>query len=172
MKTMVGVLLLVLAQPAWSSEAPPGCAWLCGKWVLDVASSEPAEPVVDTALEKFRGPGPSIKAQVRAQMLTLLSPPTTLELGEQGKQVLIRWGDSPERRVFPGEPHSRVDALGTAKIRGNWKKDALTINESYGSKREQTETYTLLPDGTLQLTLVLERPEAKVMRLRSIYRRR
>jgi hypothetical protein len=93
-------------------------------------------------------------------------------LGEQGKQVLIRWGDNPERHLFPGEPHSRVDAQGTAKIRSEWKKDSLTINESYGSKREQTETYALLPDGTLQLTRVVERPEAKTMRLRSIYRRR
>jgi hypothetical protein len=172
MKRMVGVLLLVLAQPAWSGEDPPGCAWLCGNWVLDAAGSEAAEPVVETALEKFKTGGASTKAQVRAQLLTLMSPPPSLELGEQGKQVLIRWGDSPERRVFPGEPHSRVDAQGTAKIRADWKKDSLIVNESYGSKREQTETYALLPDGTLQLTRVVERPEAKVMRLRSIYRRR
>lgn len=170
MKRMAGVLLLVLAQPAWSGEAPPGCAWLCGEWELDVAASEAPEPVVDTALEKFRQP--DIKPQVRAQLLALMSPPTSLVLGEQGKQVLIRWGDSPDRRVFPGEPHSRVDAQGTAKVRGNWKKDALVVNESYGSKREQTETYALLPDGTLQLTRVVQRPEAKSMRLRSIYRRR
>lgn len=170
MKRMAGVLLLLmLAQPAWS-EDPPGCAWLCGDWVLDVAASEAPGPVVDTALEKFRQA--DIKEQVRAQLLTLLSPPTSVVLGEQGKQVRIRWDESLERRVFPGEPHSRVDAQGTAKIRADWKKDSLIINESYGSKREQTETYTLLPDGTLQLTRVVERPEAKAMRLRSIYRRR
>lgn len=170
MKRMAGLLLLMLALPAWSSEDPPGCAWLCGDWVLDTAASEAAEPVVDTALEKFREP--DIKAQVKAQLLTLLNPPATLVLGEQGKQVRIRWDESPERRVFPGEPHSRVDAQGTAKIRADWKKDALIIQESYGSKREQTETYALLADGTLQLTRVVERPEAKAMRLRSIYRRR
>lgn len=170
MRTMAGVLLLMLAQPAWSGEAPPGCAWLCGDWVLDVAASEVPEPVVDAALEKFRQH--DIKEQVRAQLLAALRPPAALVLGEQGKQVLIRWDDSPDRRVFPGEPHSRVDAQGTAKIRGDWKKDALVVNESYGSKREQTETYALLPDGTLQLTRVLQRPEAKSMRLRSIYRRR
>ena len=170
MKRMVGVLLLVLVQPAWSADDPPGCAWLCGNWVLDVAASAAAEPVVDAALEKFRSP--DIKEQVRAQLLAVLSPPTALMLGEQGRQVLIRWDENPERRIFPGEPHSRVDAQGTAKIRSEWKKDALIINESYGSKREQSETYALLSDGTLQLTRVVERPEAKTMRLRSIYRRR
>jgi hypothetical protein len=168
---MAGVLLVLLAQSAWSAEDPPGCAWLCGDWVLDATGSEAPAPVVDAALEKFRE-GAEIKAQVRAQLLALVAPPASVVLGEDGKRIVIRWEENPERHVFPGEPHSRVDAQGTAKIRADWKKDALIINESYGSKREQTETYALLPNGTLQLTRVVERPEAKAMRLRSVYRRR
>jgi hypothetical protein len=184
----------LLTQPAWSGDDPPGCAWLCGNWVLDAAHSEAAEPVVDAALAKYKDvesprptrpsrigpdsppPGPGFgrptRAQMRTELLALLASPAALTLSEQGDQVLIRAGDHPERRVFPGEPHSRVDAQGTAKIRADWKKDALVVNESYDSKHEQTETFALLPDGTLQVTLVLERPEAKTMRLRSLYRRR
>ena len=191
MKKLAGVLLLLLMQPTWSSEDPPGCAWLCGNWVLDAARSENAEPVVDAALVKFKarefprggpsgpeaesapsGPMRSAKEQLRTQLLALLAAPESLALAELGAQVLIRAGDHPERRFFPGEPHSRVDAQGTAKIRSEWKKDALIVNESYGSNREQTETFALLPDGTLQVTLILDRPQARTMRLRSIYRRR
>jgi hypothetical protein len=193
MKKVAGVLLLLLLmQPAWSKEDPAGCAWLCGNWVLDAARSENAEPVVDAALVKYREaeshgpaprpgadsappgvmPGPRTKVQVRKQLLALLAPPESLALTAEGDQVLIRAGDHAERRVFPGEPHSRVDAQGTAKIRSEWKKDALSVNESYGRKHAQTETFALLPDGTLRVTLVLERPEAKIMRLRSVYRRR
>lgn len=200
MKRSLGVLLLLLAHAAWSSDDPPGCAWLCGDWVLDATRSDAAEPVIDAALAKFREPEPRkprkprdddplrdpapdaaptgpvfdrpTKAQMRTQLLTLLTPPASLVLGEKGNEILIRAGDGPERRIFPGEPHSRVDAQGTAKIRADWKKDALVVNEAYSGKHEQTETYELLPDGTLQVTLVVERAEARTMRLRSVYRRR
>jgi hypothetical protein len=172
MKKLAGVMLLLLTQPAWSGEDPPGCAWLCGNWVLDTARSEAVEPVVDAALARYKEAGRQAKTLVRTQLVALLTPAAALTLAEQGDQVLIRAGDHPERRVFPGEPHSRVDAQGTAKVRADWKKDALVVNESYDSKHEQAETFALLPDGTLQVTLVMERPEAKSMRLRSVYRRR
>src|SRR6185369_12419883 len=106
MKRLAGVLLLLLMQPAWCGDDPPGCAWLCGSWVLDTPRSESVEPVVDVALAKYNEAGRLAKTLVRTQLVALLAPPAALTLAEQGNQVLIRAGDHPERRVFPGESHS------------------------------------------------------------------
>jgi hypothetical protein len=199
MRKIWGVLapLALMALPVGAADMPPGCAWLCGNWTLDTARSEAAEYMVDVALEKYREPDPPkpgkprkddppaqpgievgpapldrpMKAEMRSQLLALLTPPASLVLGEQGNEVLIRAAGAGERRVFPGEPHSRVNAGGTTKVSTEWKKDALIINEDQGRGREQTETYALLPDGTLQVTRVVERPGVKLLRLRAVYRR-
>jgi hypothetical protein len=200
MKRVAGLLLLgFMALPVWAADPPPGCAWLCGSWVLDAAHSESAAAVVDAALAKYKEPTARkprrhqadpvaqadaeaedalrpmydrpLKAQMRERLLVLVTPPASLVLAEQGEEIIIRPAGGPERHAFPGEPHSRVDDEGTAKIRTEWKKDALVINESYDHRREQTETYALLPDGTLQVTRVVERPGVKKLELRSIYRR-
>lgn len=188
------------ALPVWAADAPPGCAWLCGSWVLDAAHSDSADGVVDAALAKYKEPKPRkprrsheedpvaqadaeaedalrptydrpLKKQMRAQLLALATPPASLVLGERGEEILIRPAGGPERHAFPGEPHSRVDAEGTAHIRTEWKQDALVIDEKYDRRREQVETYSLLPDGTLQVTRVVERPGVKRLELHSIYRR-
>ncbi len=200
MKKIWGVLapVALLALPALAEDAPPGCAWLCGKWALEAARSESAESVVDAALEKYRDPEPPkasasrrdsrvgditadapppgmpdrpMKAELRSQMLALLTPPPTLVLGEKADEILIQPAGGEERRVFPGEPHSRVTAAGTTRIITEWKKDALVVNESQGRGHEQTDTYALLPDGNLQVTRLVERPGVRQMRLRSVYRR-
>lgn len=186
MKKIGGVLLLLVALPVWAKEMPPGCAWLCGNWVFDATQSDPSEAVVDAALEKYKEPSgsrrspqpgatfdsPDGKAEFRAKLLADIKPPAALVLGERGNEILIKIEGAPDRRVFPGEPHSRVDSQGTAKIRADWKKDALVIEERYSGKLGQTETYALLSDGTLQLTRVFERPGAKDMQQRLAYRRR
>ncbi len=186
MKKIGGILLLLVALPVWVKEMPPGCAWLCGNWVFDAANSDTSDAVVDAALEKYKEPsgsrrspqpgatfdGPQGKAEFRAKLLADIAPPAALVLGERGDEILIKIEGLPDRRVFPGEPHSRVDSHGTAKIRADWKKDALVIDESYSGKHGQTETYALLPDGTLLLTRVFEREGAKPMRQRLAYRRR
>lgn len=200
MNKLWGVLapLALLAMPALAQDAPPGCAWLCGKWVLETARSDSAESIIDAALEKYRDPeppravasrrdsrvgdftadapppGPSdrpMKAELRSQLLVLLTPPATLVLGEKGEEILIQAAGAEERRVYPGEPHSRVTADGTIKISTEWKKDALVVNEDQGRGREQTDTYALLPDGNLQVTRVVARPGARQARLRAVYRR-
>jgi hypothetical protein len=187
MKRISGVLLLLVALPVWATEMPPGCAWLCGSWAFDAARSDTSEAVVEAALEKFketsgsrRSPpaggalysGPQTRAEFRTQLLAEIAPPASLVLGERENEILVRIGDSFDRRIFPGEPHSRVDSLGTAKIRAEWKKDALVIDERYSGKHGQTETYALQPDGSLQLTRVFERAGIKPMRQRLYYRRR
>jgi hypothetical protein len=187
MKRTTGAwLLLLVALPVLARESPPGCAWLCGDWVFDAPRSDASEAVVDTALEKYKEPsgsrrspqpgaifdGPQSKADFRARLMAEITPPAALVLGERGSEVLIKVAGVPDRRIFPGEPHSRVDSHGTAKIRADWKKDALVIDEHYSSKHGQTETYALQPDGTLLVTRVFERPGAKPMRQRLAYRRR
>ena len=201
MKIAAGLLLLgIMALPALAEDVPPGCAWLCGTWVLDADHSDSAAAVVDAALAKYKEPEPRkprrprgdnpvaqadaqaedalqpmydrpLKAQMRARLLALATSPTSLVLAEQGEEILIRPAGGLERHAFPDEPHSRVDDEGTAKIRTEWKKDALVIDESYGHGRGQTETYTLLRDGTLQVTRIVERPGVKKLELRSLYRR-
>lgn len=185
MKMMPGVLLLLLALPVWAGEMPPGCAWLCGNWVLDAQRSDTTGAVVDSGLEKYKEPSgsrrspppgafnePGSKAEFREQLLVELAPPPAIVLAERGDEILIKVEGNPDRRIYPGEPHSRVDSRGTAKLRADWKKDALVISESYSSKHEQTETYALQPDGTLLLTRVFERAGARSMRQRLAYRRR
>jgi hypothetical protein len=178
-------LLLVVALPVWAKEMPPGCAWLCGSWVLNAEASDTPGVVVDVAMEKYketsgsrRSPqssnfdGPETRAQVRDRLIKEITPPPALVLGERGDEVLIKVEGVPDRRIHPGEPHSRVDSQGTAKIRADWKKDALVIEESYSGRHGQSETYALQPDGTLLLTRVFEREGVKPMRQRLAYRRR
>ena len=204
MRKLAGIALLGVlgfaALPVWAADAPPGCAWLCGSWVLDAAHSDSADTAVDAALEKYKDPKPRkprrheadpvadadaqieaeleplydrpTKAQMRKRLLALASPPASLVLAQQGsEEIVIRPAGGAERHAFPDEPHSIVDAEGTAKITTKWKHDALVIEQKYDRKSKQIETYTLLPNGTLQVILELERPGARKIELKSLYRR-
>lgn len=113
----------------------------------------------------------SPRETMRDELVAALRPPAGLTFSDKGKEILLRAAGGPERRMFPGEPHSRVDSRGTARIRSDWKKGALTTIEDFGRGRTNTETYAPQPDGTLQLSLVLERPGIKPLRLRAVYRR-
>jgi hypothetical protein len=200
MSRILGALIIGLVLlPVRAGEAPSGCAWLCGNWFLDAGLSDPAEPLVDTALQKYKQPGPRRpqrpfpddplapegadampaapapeppgKAALRSQLLAELAPPASLAMGQQPDGLVIRAAGGDERRVYPGEPHTLVDSRGTTKIKTAWKRDALVIKEARGRNRKFTETFTLLSDGNLQLTRVLVRPGLKEMRLRALYRR-
>jgi hypothetical protein len=204
MRKLAGIALLgalgIVALPAWAADTPPGCAWLCGSWVLDAAHSDPADTAVDAALAKYKEPKARkprrreadpvadadarvedelkpvydrpLKAQMRKLLLALATPPASLVLTQRGdEEIVIRPAGGAERHAFPDEPHSLVDAEGTARITTRWKHDALIIEQKYDRKSWQTETYTLLPNGTLQVSLELERPGAKKIELKRLYRR-
>jgi hypothetical protein len=192
--------MVSVATVARDAEQPSGCAQLCGSWVLDESLTEPVEPAVDAAMERYRVPrqnGPRIAGTgewiapegdaapadappaagsqrlpgLREQLMTALAPPPSLAFSTSGKQILLRAGTNPERRIFPGEPRSRVDSRGTSRISADWKKGVLALTEDFGGSYRNAESYVVQPDGTLQLALVLDRPGVKQVRLRAVYRR-
>jgi hypothetical protein len=202
-KVAVFMLLALVSAAAnvRGAEESSGCAQLCGSWVLDASLTEPVEPAVEAAMERYRVPrqnGPRISGTgdkvapprdvapadappggaefrrgpgLREQLVAALTPPESLAFAASGKQILLRAGTNPERRIFPGEPRSRVDSRGTSRIRADWKKGVLGLSEDFGGSYRNAESYAVQPDGTLQLALVLDRPGVKQVRLRAVYRR-
>ncbi len=199
MRALVAVLLLASA-PAWPAQVPAGCGTLCGSWQLDAAHSDPAEATLDQALAGYRDPRPKrtrhggsgdpladIEAgaidalgpihdrpgrdMLRDDLLPLVRAPQALTLAADGKAILIRTGERSQRKLSPGEPHSRVDAEGTAKIRCTWQSGRLVVSEVYDRKRRYTETFELQrADGSLVVTREIERPGLKALRVRFVYR--
>jgi hypothetical protein len=169
-------VLLVLALPAMAGEAPPGCAWLCGQWMLDASQSDAAESLIDEALQDYDEPDPDdrrpTRAQLRADLRAVLVPPATLTLAEQGEEILIRAAGQAERLFNINRPRSRADDAGTAEVRASWRSDdSLQISDSHDRRRNHTENYALQRDGTLVITREVERPGVKRLRARSVYRR-
>jgi hypothetical protein len=172
----ITAILLVMALPVLAGEAPPGCAWLCGDWAVDPAQTDPAEALIDDALQDYDEPRPGGRqptgAELRQELRALLLPPASLTLAENGAEILIRISAQPERRFTANRTLSRTDAAGTAEIRASWRSDdSLQISESYDRRRNHTETYALQRDGTLVITREVERPGIKRLRARSVYRR-
>lgn len=192
--------MLLASAAAWSSQ-PVGCGTLCGSWQLDASRSDAAESTLDQALAGYRDPKPKrirrggsggdpladIEAGaidalgpihdrperdlLRSDLLPLVRAPQALTLGAQGKDILIRSGERTQRKLSPGEPHSRVDAEGTAKIRCTWQAGRLVVSEIYDRKRRYVETFELQrADGSLVVTREIERPGLKVLRVRFVYR--
>jgi hypothetical protein len=169
-------ILLVMVLPAVAGEAPPGCAWLCGTWTLDPAQSDPAEALIDEALQKYEEPRPGGRqpsgAELRQELRSLLVPPGVLTLAEAGDEILIRVEARPERRLTPNRAHSRTDDTGTIEIRASWgRDDSLQVTETYDRRRNHSENYALQRDGTLVITREVERPGIKRIRARALYRR-
>lgn len=192
--------LLLTALPAWAAPAQQGCARLCGEWTLDVAHSDQPGQIVDAALENYKDPRPryqqrrqprdaveSVVAEmerdigpiydrpdrdgVKAELVSRITPASSLAFGARGAQILLRADGGHERRFEAERPHSRTDSLGTAKIRTTWKGQSLVITETYDRKHGHKESYTLQPDGSLLLTREFQRPGLKnSIVIRAVYR--
>jgi len=200
MKRFAGALLLTLwVLPLHAGDAPSGCAWLCGNWILDAGRSESAAAPVDAALQKFKEPKPRRpprrfpegpagveepddfspppppeppgKASLRSQLLGELTASASLVVGQEDSAILIRAADGQERRIYPGRPHSLTNAGGTTTIKTSWKNNELVVREDRGGRRKFTETFALLADGALQMSRILERPGLKALHVRAVYRR-
>ena len=179
-----GLMLAGLCIAA-TAAAPPDCGALCGRWLYDEAASDPVEAKLDAVLAGYKEPkiegeadspmGQTIdrprRAEMRARVLTALTPARTLQFTLAGPDVLIGADDRPARRLSPGVPHSRVDVDGTARIRTTLQPGKLTVTDRYDSRHETVETYAVdSRAGTLVVTLDVRRPGLKALRLRSVYR--
>lgn len=198
MKRLLAALLLAIASPAAMAEVS-GCASLCGRWQLDAAQSTAVAPAVDAALDSYTDPrakhlrkgkandpvdqirvdmerslGPihdrPQRDDLRSELLTLLGAPPQLNLDARGSDIVIQGGELT-RRLSPGTPRARVDAIGTAKISASWKSGRLTVTERYDRKRIYSETYAQRDDGALLVTREVKRPGLKQLRIVSVYRR-
>jgi hypothetical protein len=200
MRTLVAALLF-LSLPAWPAASTPACANLCGSWQLDAQRSEVAATVLDAALLDYSEPkakrprtrnssdpvgqivdemerslGPIHdrpgRADLRAELLRLLSAPNQLNFDTGASDIVIRSDNKLERRLSPGAPHSRIDEEGTATIRCSWDAGRLMVSERYDRKRQYAETYVVQrADGSLLVTREVRRPGLKTLRLRTVYRR-
>jgi hypothetical protein len=153
-----------------SGEMPASGREPAGDAARGDTGPDPAPPAAGGGFEGPRPMHPS-RETMRDELVAALKPPASLAFSDKGNEILLRPAAGPERRIFPGEPHSRVDSRGTARIRSDWKKGALAFSEDFGGGRRNAETYSLQPDGTLQLALVVERSGMKELRLRAVYRR-
>ena len=189
---------LAFAAAGRQTAAPSGCDRLCGNWALDTATSDPAGPTIDAAIAAWRDDPPRRRRRaptdgdpLEAMIFDLdepedlqkrrtmfgeelrarTMPPATLRVGTDGADIVL---DDPRgtRRFRPGEPHSWIDANGTANIETRWMQGRLVIEERYDRRRWTRTEYVPSPDG-LQLTvsLKLRRPGIPELSLRSIYRR-
>ncbi len=180
-------LLLLLPLAALARTAPPACK-PCGSWQIDGATSEAVEPALDAALAKYKPPkpkrfrghygdvaseteaefnnsleerfGPRDRTKLREDLLRQLAAPAQFSLRQDGDDIVIEPAGGYRRRVTPGEPHARVDELGTAEIVTTWRGAQLTITEKYRERKtENREVYSLdAAKGLLLVTRSVTRP--------------
>jgi hypothetical protein len=141
----------------------------------DDGSPQSTAEQIDDAMERSLGPifDRPDRADLRTELMSLLSPPVLLNLDARGTDLLIQGDNQLARKLSAGTPRTRVNANGTATILATWKKsDRLTITERYDRKRRYYETYALQPaDGSLLVTREVQRPGLKTLRIQAVYRR-
>lgn len=194
-------VLLLAVTPVRATAPAVSCAGLCDEaWQLDTAASDDPAVAIQTAVlaykeEKPKRPrshtadldsiaraedeaslGPLFlrprRDELRLELVHRLTIPTQLRLSVVGGDILVDESRGSPRRFTPGEPHSRVDALGTATIHAAWSRNTLVIRADYGRRLSNRETYALDSHGLqLVVTRVLERPAMPTITLRSVYRR-
>jgi hypothetical protein len=111
------------------------------------------------------------RAALRKQLLDDLEPEASLGFEAEARVILLGTSGGELRRLYPGEPHTRVTSRGCITIATDWKKNALVVREEQARTLRISDTFALLPDGALQLTRVVERSGIKPLTLRALYRR-
>jgi hypothetical protein len=190
------ILSVSLAEAALS-----GCGELCGNWQLNASASDKLAPILDAAFQRYKVPrqklrrstntrdidamsrdaldealGPRLQRpegdELRADLTKILTSPLTLSFGTKASDLVIAAGEHNSRRLTPGEPHTRVDTEGTARIRSEWLQGHLVITEKYDRSRNSRDTYLIQPrDGSLLITRSIVRPGLPVITVRSVYHR-
>jgi hypothetical protein len=129
---------------------------------------------IDAAMENSLGPmiDRPVRADLRAELVSLLTPPSQLSVEARGADILIKGDGQLTRKLSPGTEKTRVNAEGSATILATWKSNRLTITERYDRKRRYNETYVLqAADGSLLVTREVQRPGMKSLRIQAVYRR-
>jgi hypothetical protein len=192
------VALLLLPLAALARTPPPAPCKPCGAWQLDVASSDVVEPAVDAALAKYKPRRPrrvrgsygdvrseteaefenslierpgADRGRLRENLLTVLHSPAELRLRQDGEDIVIETPGGPTQRVTPGEPHARVDLLGTAEIVSRLRGSTLTITEKYDVRKVSNREVYAVDAGTghLLVTRSVTRPGLKEIVVKSTY---
>lgn len=180
------VLALPLAGCAATTSArgaAVACA-PCGEWRL--ASADDAAAAIDAALQRYKPPRfrrpraaygdiqaeseaelqasldrppAQYRQELREELEKLVPAPAGLRLRQDGEDLVIEPAAGPSRRLTPGEPHSRVDALGTARIVGRWRHNGLEVVDDYDRRgTSNRESYLVDPaSGHLRVTRSFER---------------
>ena len=169
---------------ALAAQAP--CGKLCGSWALVEAESSDVAAVIADAVagykeEKIRtvrhrsadlGPlrmRPQ-RDDLHKQLTQQLVIPEHLRVSLAETIVVVDEQRGSPRRFEAGEPYSRVDSIGTAKITIRRQPDELLVSEDYGRSRSNRELYKVAPKGNrLVVTRTIERPGLKTLIVRSVY---
>jgi hypothetical protein len=197
----VALAVLVAGQAFANAGTAPACMPLCGAWVLDTTESTDLNATLDKAMAQYKAPrarrmhearGSSIESMARAadeetlgpiqdrpgatalrhELEQTLHPAHHLALDANEHDILIRRDDAMPLIFSPGEPHARVDDLGTARIRTTWQDRQLVVTEVYERSRQLRRSYALQrKTDTLVVTQLVTRPGLPVTTLRSVYRR-
>jgi hypothetical protein len=185
-RVILGVAVLLLPLGAFARSDATACK-PCGSWQLDASASDDVEKLLDAAMAKYKPPrprrmrelrgdvnaetqvefenslidrpGPADRQHLREDLARLLRSPASLQLRQEGDDVVIEGQGTGVRRITPGEPHARVDALGTAQIASRLSGPTLTITESYVRKTRNREIYAFdAAKGVLRVTRTAVRP--------------
>jgi len=190
-------LLVCVALPQTARAQSLRCDKLCASWVLDPAASTDVAAAIDTAVESYKEEkvrrirsGNDIESMARAELEEGLGPmrsrpqreelrtqlqgqlrvPDQVRLSVDDDVVLVDEGGKTPRRFEPGQPYSRVDSIGTAKITIRLQGSVFEVTENYGKGRSNRESYALAPKaGHLVVTRTLSRPGMKDVKIVSVY---
>lgn len=196
---LAGMLALagpaLLAQTAQAQSLR--CDKLCANWVLDAAASTDVSAAIDAAVASYKeekvrrirsgndiasleraeleeGLGPMRsrpqREELRTQLQQQLKVPGQLRLSVNDDVVLVDEGGTSPRRFEPGQPYSRVDSIGTAKITIRLQGSVFEVVENYGKGRSNRESYAAADKGArLTVTRTLSRPGMKDIKIQSVY---
>jgi hypothetical protein len=130
------------------------------------------DPMARAELEEGLGPMRSRpqREQLRTQLQGQLRVPEHVRLSVDDDVVLVDEGGKTPRRFEPGQPYSRVDSIGTAKITIRLQGSVFEVTENYGKGRSNRESYAMAPKGgQMVVTRTLARPGMKDVKITSVY---
>ena len=194
---LLAVSWLAMGTGSALAAAAP-CSKLCGSWTLLAGESSDVAAVIADAVAGYREEkirtmhhrtadlavlaqaeldeslGPlrmrPQRDDLHKQLTQQLVIPEHLNLSLADAIVVLDEQRGSPRRFEAGEPYSRVDSIGTAKITIRRQSDELLVKEDYGRSRSNRELYKVAPKGDrLVVTRTIDRPGLKTLVVHSVY---